>query len=354
MKPSTLALALVIAAPLAAQEPGRVAAAYAKFRSWSVLRQLAVLAPFERAHGAPSERAPFDPFAGRPFDVDSLPVAKKPRFLDPKEWGEDGAPARRLVKDGSESWRQQRQTMPTLNLLPGLALGVWYDWGDGKIVRRARPLSPEERAANLLRGFAPDSDVRIARIEQALDDDPRMRKLARYFDHSYADLQANVYDGVTLYDAWASGAQLAMPDIEVIAFAKWLLDDDSLHAPIPGDQSAPVFTEMGKAAVEYRKYRTLREVMAGALLCKEPTRDQRYAALAARCHWIWASFSGNLVLVREALAALPDRDDVVAGVDAEVQRDPKQAELRDEFGATVEKARQAVVDEFLKAIESAR
>ena len=205
--------------PLFAQEPGRVAAAFTQFRAWPMLRQLAVLSKLERACAAELRR--IDPFPGLPLDPETLPVAKKPKFLDPREWNEAGAPSRRVVKEGSDSWRTMRQQMPVLQLLPDVKKEIWYDWGEGKIVRRARPLTPEERCANLLRGFLPGTDLLLARVEAALDDDPRMRKLGRYFEHCYADLQANVYDSITLFEAWASGTQLAMPDIEVIAFAQW-------------------------------------------------------------------------------------------------------------------------------------
>lgn len=345
----TFFVALAAALPVLGQEPGRVAAAYSKFRAWPVLRQLAFLTKLERT--AAGNAASFDPFAADPIRWESLPITRKPPYFDPRDWNEDGAPTRRVTTEGTESWKSRRQEMPQVQLLPDLKRSAWYDWGEGKIVRRSRPLSPEERCANLLRGFPPGTDILLARVQQSLDDDPRMRKLGRYFEHCYADLQANVYEGITLYDAWASGAQLAMPDIEVIAFAQWMLDDDSLHAPIPGDQSAPIFTEMAKAALEFRKYRTLREVMAGALVARAPTRDARYAPLAGRCHWLWATFQADLSGLRGVFAALTDRDDVVAAVDAEVVRDEAQAKLRDGFGIALEEQQQKQVRAVLEEIE---
>ena len=338
---------VLIASALGAQPDlaTQKAQAFARYRALPTLRQLQILHAVEREFRTDPATAP---------DPAELPEAPAARFFDPRDWGEEGAPPRTLVKEGAPGHQEVRAAFPVLAFLPDLRKGVSYDWGSGTIVRRKRPLTLDERGANLLHGYAPGSDLRLAQALAVLDRDAGMRLANRYFAHCYADLQARVYEHVTLYEAWAAGAALNMPDMDVIAFANWYLKDDSLVAPIPPNLSAPVFERMGQQALEYRKDRTLREAIGAAVIRAEPILDPRYAPLVGRAQYLLAAFGGDLVAIREFLQELPDRDAVVEQVDAEVTRKPAHAAGRDAYVAGLRARADKITQRMLAAIEADR
>ena len=104
-----------------------------------------------------------------------------------------------------------------------LAPSYRYDWGSGEIRRTRDPGDPERVFENALGGYAPGADLVEAIAERALDDGAERAALAA-FGHAYTDREGGVFP-FTIYDAWSSGEEIEMPDIDNLGIAHDLLDE---------------------------------------------------------------------------------------------------------------------------------
>lgn len=237
------------------------------------------------------------------------PLAVDPGCHDAARWAKGVAPARQIVRSGTAAHDDVRERIPPQTLLPDLQQAVFYDWGAGRIVRRARPLSYDEIFANYLHGYVPGSDVALARVLAALDDDAAQRPVAGYLAHWYADLQARAYEGVTLYEAWYSEAVVDVPDVDAIPFAVGVLGSNAFRSPIPpGAERTALYARIRDAAFALRKYRTLREAIAATFLCAEPDVDAPYRNLLPRAHTLWATVGNDPAAAAARLREIGDRD----------------------------------------------
>ena len=110
-------------------------------------------------------------------------------------------------------------------------LGAWDD--------------PERLAFNASRGLSPYTDLVEALVEQRLDAG-EVRDEARAFAHAYADRSGHAYREITLYDAWSSGTEIEMPDVECLGMLHDLEDDwHSFVAPVPGRKQRPLYDRLG-------------------------------------------------------------------------------------------------------------
>jgi hypothetical protein len=260
-----------------------------------------------------------------------LPAAPALRIHDPARWAKGVAPERQRIAAGTAAHRAVVEQYPPVPFLDGLRKAAWYDWGEGRVVRRPTPLAPAEVFDNCLDGWLPGADLAVARLLAKLDQDPQMRKLATYFEHWYADLDARVYDGVTIYQAWYSSDELDVPDVDAIPFAIQILNSTAYRSPIPaGPARTRLYGKIRDAAFAYRKYRTLREAAAGALLCAEPAIAPTYTALVPRFHVLFATLDHDPDQVAAFLGKIPDREQFLIAVDAKVVQSNTAWELREQ------------------------
>lgn len=333
MNPARLCcLALALQPPAqdrAAQNPASLPAEHlAKFDALPTLRQAMLVRRIEQRiaeSGDPAAKR----IAGLHADSSKLPPAPPPQHFTPEEWTPGLAPTRFVIPSADPRHQAVRRAMPRILVLPDLERGVSFAWGKGVLVKNAA-LSWRQRFTNLLHGFAPSSDEAFARVLAALDHDKAQRPLAEYFEHTYADRQAGVYEGVTLYEAWYAGDVMEMPDVDAMAFAVRLLGDRELTAPIPqGPIAEALYEKMKQSALAYRKYRTMLEAAAAAFVCAEPVMDPMYAQLAPRFHYLFATHGDDLGRVREVLAKANGRDAFIKLVDDAVVRDQKAMQRRE-------------------------
>ena len=101
-----------------------------------------------------------------------------------------------------------------------------YDYAARELRRTQELDDPDRIFRNGLAGFPPDLDLAEALVEMALDDGAEQDK-ARAFGHAYTDRTGNVFTGLTLYDAWASGSNMEMPDIDNLG----ILHDNKVYNP---------------------------------------------------------------------------------------------------------------------------
>lgn len=322
-------------------------AALARFEALPILRQVMVTRRAEQRLAAES-----DPSLRRILDlrVDeaALPPPPQAVHFDPVEWTQGVAPARYIIAETDPRHRAVSAAMPAVVVLPDLSRSVHYDWRTGTIVKSKEGSTWRDRFANLLRGYPPNADAAYARVLAALDVDVKQRKLADYFEHTYADRNAGVYAGVTLYQAWYAGETIEMPDVDAIAYAVRILGDTSYHAPIPADARRDrLYAKIQASALSYRKYRTMLEAAAAAFVCAEPEMDEMYARLAPRFHYLFKTSGDDLDRARHTLAQLGSRQALIDWVDAAVVGDETAMERREsrgeELAAMAKKVRAAAL-----------
>lgn len=262
---------------------------------------------------------------------ENYPEAEPLAFHDPSDFAK-GARRRKLVKVGSGKHDKIRERYAPRPLLPELHKAVWYDWGTGVVVRRAEPLTPIEAYENLLRGFPPGSDIALAHAQEEFDRDPLQRSMAAYLAHQYADLDARVYENVTLYDAWCSGQALDIPDVDAIAFAVKILDTNEYRSPLPaGSKREALYRKIRDYTFEHRKYRRLREAAAAAFVSVEPTVDPTHASVLPRLHFMIATQDGHLPDVGTWLGSIAERKEFVKKVDRELENSWDGEGMRDVY-----------------------
>lgn len=223
---------------------------------------------------------------GQDVDPGTWPDADDPPIFDPKEHA-PGAARRKVLKERSSKVKKVRKAF--LSKVPERALqSSWaYDYGTGGLVRLGDPRDPETVFENGLVGFAPDHDLVEALIERMLDD-ASQRVPLRAFGHAYTDRNGGVYPGLTLYDGWASGTTLEMPDVDCLGVIHYVLDDwDTWSAPVPARQQDPLYERIGEIFVDAYRHRALRHALARTFLGGSVALRDGYALELDRLHALW-------------------------------------------------------------------
>jgi hypothetical protein len=313
-------------------DPQTEAAALAKFDALPVLRQVMVVRRIEQAL-ADTPDPGLRRIAAQAIDEATLPAQAPSAHFDPDEWTGGVAPARHVIPPADSRHRSVYAAMPPVAVLQDLARRVAYDWSRGTLVRCAPAPGWRERFASYLRGYPPHADAAYARALAALDRDPEQRRLAVYFEHTYADRDGGVFAGVSLYQAWYAGDTIEMPDVDAIAFAVSILGDRSYHSPIPADARRDrLYAKIRAGALSHRKYRTMLEAAAAAVIRSDPEMDEMYARLAPRFHYLWKLCDDDADRLHRKLQDLGTRDALIEFVDGRVVRDPQAMDMREGRG----------------------
>ena len=176
-----------------------------------------------------------------------------------------------------------------------------YDWALGTVVQLAAWDDAKRIAHNASRGRSPYTDLVEALVEQRLDAG-EVRDEAVAFAHAYADRSGNAYREITLYDAWSSGTEIEMPDVECLGMLHDLEDDwRSFVAPVPGRKQRPLYDRLGVHYAKLRKYRALRTALARSYLASEPVLPGGYGPSILRLHGFWELQSSDPVRMAEDL-----------------------------------------------------
>ncbi len=249
----------------------------------------------------------------------SIPLAKDATWNEADRWAKGVAPARKLVRAGTQDLVKVRAAIAARTFLPALHKAIWYSWKENRVVRRKKALRPEESFENFLHGFPPRSDMAAAQVLALMDKDPKQRKMGAYLESLYADLDAKVYEGITLYEAWYSGKVLAVPDVDSIAFERTILRTHRFKSPIPANKKRiKLYQKIQEHAFTFRKYRTLREACAAAFVASEPRLDPMYERLIPRFHYLFATKQHDPEAVADFVSRFQDRDAFVAKLDKEI------------------------------------
>lgn len=176
-----------------------------------------------------------------------------------------------------------------------------YDWAAGTVVTCGQWDTPERIAFNASRGLSPYTALVEALVEQQLDAG-EVRAEAAAFAHAYSDRSGNAYREITLYEAWSSGAEIEMPDVECLGMLHDLEDDwHSFTAPVPGRKQRPLYDRLGVHYAKLRKYRALRTALARTYLSADPVLPGGYGPSKLRLNGFWELQSSDPTKMAEDL-----------------------------------------------------
>jgi len=176
-----------------------------------------------------------------------------------------------------------------------------YDWGTGRVVYTADPEDPARLFENALHGYPPNADLAQAIVERALDDG-KLRKEHAAFDHAYTDRDGRVYP-LTLYDAWASGAEMEMPDVDCLGVVH-TIDDEWRRwvGPVPPEKQDALYDLVGEHFSRARRHRGLRVALAMTYVVADARLRDGYPAHIDRLHSLWDEHASS---PEELARALP-------------------------------------------------
>ena len=219
-------------------------------------------------------------------DPGLLPRAEPAPFFDPKEHAPRQPIARNVLAFDSAAARKERERIFRRATKSAVRSAWAYDWGQRELVRTA-PESLERTFENALAGCAPGHDLAVTIVERALDDGSQQAALAA-FGHAYTDRVGTVFPGVTLYDAWSSGEEIEMPDVDVLGIVHTLLGlRDRWTAPVPDSQHKELYAVVGAAFQDANRHRSLRAALAATFLDGSVQLGGPYPTCLERFHSLW-------------------------------------------------------------------
>ena len=222
-----------------------------------------------------------------PRDPGLLPEAPPTPFYSPDTHAPRQPIDRRRLEPQDPRALRQQKTMFTSVPKTGHELGWRYDWASREVQRIGAPSEPTRVFFNALAGFPPQADLAQALIEQALDDGGQQKTLAA-FAHAYTDRSGSVYPGLSLYDAWSSGAEMEMPDVDVLGIIHDLANDwTTWIAPVPDSQHDELYGKVFAYFQDAKRHRGLRTALAMTYVNGSiPLRDG-YGGHRDRFHSWW-------------------------------------------------------------------
>lgn len=239
------------------------------------------------------------------LDRKLLPVRPPIPVFDPATHAPAQPIPRRALEEDSDAAQAARKRIlgrtPPRRLQPG-----WrYDYALRKVVREPDEASRERRFENALAGALPLADLAEALVERALDDGAQHKALSA-FSHAYTDRAGSVYPGITLYDAWSSGAEIEMPDVDVLGIVHAVLGEQTKwKAPVPDTQHKGLYKRVGEIFQDARRHRGLRAAYARCYLGGASEVEPLYSVCVERFHFAWDEHQSD---PRKLAARMPTPD----------------------------------------------
>jgi hypothetical protein len=162
-----------------------------------------------------------------------------------------------------------------------------YDWATGSVLHRTTSDTPERALELALAGLPPELDLVTALVERALDDGSQ-RTAHAAFAQAYTDRTGLVYPRITLYDAWKSGGEIEMPDVDCLGIVHTVFDDWTTWTSIvPGDRQDSLYERIGEAFLAAKRQRELRVAIAATFVQPSPSMCCAYEVSRDNFHALW-------------------------------------------------------------------
>src|SRR5262249_29966935 len=144
-------------------------------------------------------------------------------------------------------------------------------------------------------------------------DDGSQQKTLAAFLHAYTDREGGVYPGVTLYDAWASGAEIEMPDVDCLGIVHSVLDDwKTWRAPVPATKHEALYDRIGKIFVDAHRHRSLRRALATVFLEGSPALRDGFVDSVGNFHALWEDCGSTPAELAKRLPKPKDRTEFLS------------------------------------------
>ena len=233
------------------------------------------------------------------------PDAPEIRWYDPETYAPAQPIPRRVLELESSALQSMRRDMTRSIPERRLRRGFAYDWTTGDVRRLEGADDPRRVVENALQGFNPDLDLAEALVLRALDDGAQ-REAFVAFDHRYTDRNGRVFPTISLYDAWSSGLEIEMPDIDVLGLATDLVPEKKWRkqwvAPIPSTEHDRLYGAIGDRFVPAKQFRSLREALVRCYLISRPAlRDGFGTSHMDVFHAFWDVHSSEIDKGRDEL-----------------------------------------------------
>jgi hypothetical protein len=185
-----------------------------------------------------------------------------------------------------------------------------YDYARGTVVSRTESGAVQASPSHLFRlalaGRVPDSDLAQAIVASRLDQGGQ-RVAHRAFAHAYSDRAGMALRQVSLYDVWASGLEMEMPDVECLGIVHDVLGDwKSWVAPVPPTKHDELYERIGLIFLDLRTERELGQALAATYFQADPPLAATYLAHRDRMHALWAQVGCDPAVL---VADLPTTDE---------------------------------------------
>jgi hypothetical protein len=264
------------------------------------------------------------------------PAAPIPHF-DPQRHAPGQPIARRALDPDSRDARAERERI--LGKLHARAQqpGWVYDYTAREVVLVPTDKPIARRFENALAGMLPRQDLAEALVERALDDGAEQKALTA-FAHAYTDRVGTLFPGITLYDAWSSGADLEMPDVDVLGVVHDVLDEWSKwKAPVPESQHRVLYEKVGSIFQGARRHRGLRAAYARSYLCGARELEPLYAVCVERLNFAWESCSSDPATLAKTLPRSADWNEHLAKLEERLLKSEESRAKAQSRWATIER-----------------
>ncbi|HVS18774.1 MAG TPA: hypothetical protein VMT18_09260 [Planctomycetota bacterium] len=264
-----------------------------------------------------------------PRDPGLFPEAPPIAWFDPEVHAPKQPIVRRVLDAGDARVASTRASFRAAAPAPDVPSAWRYDWGLRQVVRSGDFQSAQHVFDGALAGFAPRVDLAQALIECALDDGAQQGVMAA-FGHAYTDRAGWVYPGLTLWDAWSSGTEFEMPDVDVLGLVATISGKKPRwKAPVPESQHDELYATVGEWFAEARAARALREACARTYFVGSAALPAAWTPHVLRLHGLWEEHQSDAPALATELSKARDPADVL----------PKWAKRFDKDSKRNEKAR---------------
>jgi hypothetical protein len=341
------AIALIIVAVLVPQEEETVDPVLAAFKAFEAAAeevQLEVLKEIRTRveQGGQASMKPY--FAIREKARSELEIVPRPEpaYNDPRIYA-PGMYKRRFADAGESSL--VTSTYRPWESAPVFSMRIEYDFGKNAGLDAGKDPAPPDALWDLLFGYPPDADLVVAWLCKKWDFDETMDVRASHFSQVYCNLNDTCYPEITLYDAFASQEGMDMPDVDVIAYARNVLGDDSYKSPIPANRRRQrLYEKIKQGFLEYFQHRTWIDAAANVYINPEAELRPEHEPLRDRLLYAFAIDNGDVDKIRKRFKAAGSRNGFIRAIDDLIIDDEKEVEKRDAFNAKQNAARWTVAE----------
>ncbi len=288
-----------------------------------------------------------------PVDPGHLPLERPHRWHDPQVFAPGQPIPRRPLRRDSSTLTEFRRRLDRARPPRGFEPAFLYDWGQARVVRRALEDPQEALARHAAAGRHPDLDLAEAAILARLDDGSRSA-VHEAFGHAYTTRAGDVYP-ITLYEAWSSGLEIEMPDVDVLGILHTLEPETRVHrAPLPQSLHKDLYPRVERLFVPLRRQRGLRESAARVYLEPEPVLIDGFGrGHAMAFHALWVAAGEDPATLAALLPSEEDGvwDGFIAAVQQALGRDEERLHRSRQRQAALEADRARLAQLFAVAVQ---